>query len=104
MSQNDFDEQPGEEGRPQGRLRGILGWVVIVVLTFLLAYLFFYWPGNAKEFSREQLEQLFAKPDAVSDLYIQGTTLHGKIKSGVRERVRRPAVHGAVAARWKWRR
>ncbi len=81
MSQNDFDDQPGEEGRPQGpRYRGILGWVVIGALTFLLAYLALNGFSNAKEFSREQLEQLFAKPDALTDLYVRGDTLHGDIK------------------------
>jgi cell division protease FtsH len=79
MSQNDFEDQPTEEGRP--RYRGILGWVVILALTILLAYIMFGYPGSAKEFSRDQLEQLFAKPDAVADVYVRGNVLYGKIKS-----------------------
>jgi cell division protease FtsH len=80
MSQNDFDDQAGE-GRPQGpRYRGILGWIVITGLAFLVIYWVLHGFENAKELSREQLESLFAKPDAVAELYVQGNVIHGTIK------------------------
>ena len=81
MSEPNFDDQQGEEGRPQGpRLRGILGWVLIAGLTVLVVLAISRSMGNERELSREQLEQLFAKPDALDDLYIQGNILYGKIK------------------------
>jgi cell division protease FtsH len=83
MSQNEFDDQPGEEKQPQTpRYRGILGWALVLGLTFLLAWLVLNGFPSGKEFSREQLETLFAKPDAVSEIYVKGNVLYGKIKSG----------------------
>ena len=80
MSQNDFDEQPeGNEERPSGpRLRGLLGWVMVLALAVTLAFIL--WPRPGREFSRDQLEQVLAKPDALQELYIQGDVLHGTLK------------------------
>jgi len=102
MSQNDFDDQPGEPGgRPQGpRFRGIAGWVLIALLAVLVFLVVSRSWTNDRELSREQLDQIFIKaepparsepgvraeaPDrteaVVSELYIQGNTLHGVLKA-----------------------
>ena len=81
MRDPDFeDRQNEEEGRPSGpRLRGILGWVLIAGLTVLVVLAVSRGFDNAKELSREQLQQLFANPDAMSELYVRGDILCGKI-------------------------
>jgi len=83
MSQNDFDEQPGgSEGRPQGpRFRGLMGWLLIGALAvFVFWALSRDWYGK-HELSREQLEQLFANPDAVKEFCVSGNVLKGKINT-----------------------
>ena len=83
MSQNDFDEHPGDsEGRPQGpRFRGLVGWLLIGALAvFVFWALSRGWYGD-HELSREQLEQMFANPDAIKEFYISGNILKGKINT-----------------------
>jgi len=82
MSQGDFDDQQGgEEGRPQGpRFRGLLGWILVGGLVILVIWAIGRRFESGREFSREQLTELFAKPDAVSSLYVRGDVLYGKIK------------------------
>jgi cell division protease FtsH len=82
MSQNNFDDQPGEEGRPPApRYRGILGWVIITALAIVVAYTLLHGYENAREISRAQLEQFLANPDALSEFYVSGNVLHGKINT-----------------------
>ena len=83
MSQSDFDDQQGpEEERQQGpKCRGLLAWILIGAMTVLVVWVVSKSiTGGEREFSREQLEQLFSKPDALEDFYIKGDILYGKIK------------------------
>jgi len=82
MRDPDFEDRQSEEGQPSGpRLRSILGWVLIAALTVLVIWAFTHGFDNAKELSREQLQQLFANPDAMSELYVRGDVLYGKVSS-----------------------
>jgi cell division protease FtsH len=83
MSQNDFDERPGDsEGRPQGpRFRGLLGWLLIGALAVLVFWAIGRGWYSEHELSREQLEQLMANPDAAKEFYFRGDVLYGKINT-----------------------
>ena len=82
MRDPDFEDRPNEGGQPSGpRLRGLLGWVLIAGLTVLVILAVSRGFDNAKELSREQLQQLFTNPDAMSELYVRGDILCGKIGS-----------------------
>jgi len=82
MRDPDFEDRQNDEGSPPGpRLRGVLGWVLIAGLTVLVIVAIGQWSGGGKELSREQLEQLFANSDAMSELYVRGDVLYGKISS-----------------------
>jgi cell division protease FtsH len=81
MRDPEFEDRQNEEGQPAGpRLRGLLGWILIAGLTVLVLWAVTHWSDNAKEFSREQLQQLFANPDAIGEFTIRGEVLTGKIK------------------------
>ncbi|MCX5675551.1 MAG: hypothetical protein NTX87_11140, partial [Planctomycetota bacterium] len=83
MSQNDFDERPGDsEGRPQGpRFRGLLGWLLIGALAVLVFWAIGRGWYSEHELSREQLEQLLANPDAAKEFCFRGDVLYGKINT-----------------------
>ncbi|KPJ75329.1 MAG: hypothetical protein AMK72_05200 [Planctomycetes bacterium SM23_25] len=84
MSRNDFDDGQGEpEGRPTTpRLRGLLAWALIIALVVLAVWLITRGWTKGAEFSRDDLERLLAKPDAIQFLWVQGNILYGKIKPG----------------------
>jgi cell division protease FtsH len=91
MSQNNFDDQPGDENRPPApRYRGILGWVVITALAVLVAYTLLSSYEKAHEISRAQLEQFLANPDSLKEFYLSGNTLHGKVSGKEYENIAGP--------------
>ncbi len=84
MSRNEFDEkQDKPEGQPPTpRLRGVLAWVLVIGLVVLAVWVITRGWSDDTEFSRDDLERLLAKPDALQSLWIQGNVLHGQIKPG----------------------
>ena len=81
MRDPDFEDRPNEEGQPSGpRLRGLLGWVLIAALAVVVILAIGQWSNTGKELSREQLQQLFANPDALKEFTVRGEVLTGKIK------------------------
>jgi len=84
MSRNNFDDKQGEpEGQPSvPRLRGLLGWAIIIALVVLAVWLITRSWTDGAEFSRDDLERLLAKPDAIQYLWVQGNIVHGRIKPG----------------------
>jgi len=84
MSRSDFDDKQGEpEGPPPSpRLRGLLAWALIIGLVVLAVWLIAKGWSEDTEFSRDDLERLLGKPDAIQHLWIQGNILYGKIKPG----------------------
>ena len=82
MSQGDFDNQQGDqENRSTSpKMRGLLGWLLIAMLAVGVVYLLSHGMREGREFSREQLEQLLANPDAVQDFNIRGDVVYGRIK------------------------
>jgi cell division protease FtsH len=82
MSDPDFDEFQGhEENRPASPwFRGLVGWLLIGGLTLLAVWAVMRWGESAREFSRDDLENLLAKPDALKEFCIRGDVVHGKIK------------------------
>jgi len=84
MSRGDFDNKQGEpEGLPSSpRLRGLLAWALIIGLVVLAVWLITRGWSEDTEFSRDDLERLLAKPDAIQHIWIQGNILYGRIKPG----------------------
>jgi cell division protease FtsH len=84
MSRNDFEEPQGDEGQrpPTPRLKGLLGWLLIGLLAVAVAYLVMHGLPSPREFDRDTLERLLAKPDAIQLLWVNGNILHGRIKPG----------------------
>jgi len=86
MSQDDFDNKNSPEGpeglSPTPRMRGLLGWVLIIGLVVLVVWTVSRLMTETGELSRADLERLLAKPDAIEAIWIEGDVLHGRIKPG----------------------
>ncbi len=74
------DEQQEQEQPPTGpSLRGLLGWGLIGLLTVLVVWVLVRGFYDKPEFSRDRFREILAKPDAVTQVYVKGSTVHGEL-------------------------
>ena len=82
MNDSDLhDHREDQEGRPPApRMRGLVGWLIVGALTVLVVWALGRGLYESKEFSRDQLETLLAKPESIKSLYVRGNILYGQIE------------------------
>ena len=78
--QDDDQEEQGSRP-PQPKMRSLIGWGLVLLLTIFLVYELSIMFAGEKEFSREQLHEILANPGSVKNIWIRGQVLYGELAS-----------------------